>query len=152
MHVAVWILVAVVVGVGVASVVPYPGHCDVQVTVQNSDTAILVGNVYTITGVSGQTAGQSRIIDWQAIGLGFAPPAISATLTEKVTLSNGQSVSKSANALFPSVPVLNGQPLTASDTFTLGYVPTGTYTIQAELDQSGVGQVATGSGTVTVGC
>jgi hypothetical protein len=147
------VVVLLVLGsVGVLSVAPFPGRCDIRVSVGAVDIGVIVGTIFSISSVNPSVVGKSTIIDWQAVGLGFAPPALAAQFTMTVSLSDGQSVSKTENQFFPSVPLLNGQQFTASDTFYLGYVPVGNYAISVVLTQSGVGSVATGSGSISVGC
>ncbi len=142
----------VVGSVGALSVLPDPGHCDVRVGVGVLDVGVFGGTVYSITSVSPGIAGQTKIIDWTALGLGLAPPAAYAQLTMTVSLSDGQSVSRYENQFVPSVPLLNGASFTASDTFTLTYVPFGSYGVNVALTQSGAGTVASGSSSLTVGC
>lgn len=144
------VIVAVLVVVGL-SVAPYPGHCNVKVTVGATQLALIITTYFSINSVNAQSAGTSTILDWSAWLAGFGSPSLTATFSMTVTADSGQSVTKSETQLFPSVPLVNGQSLTASDTFMLGQVPTGTHAFNVALKQ-GSAQVASGSGSTTVGC
>lgn len=147
-----WIGVAAVVVVGflaVGSFVPLPGYFNVNVQVTAQEIPLLIGSYFSISSVQGSVKGPATLIDWGAAS--FALPALHATFTMTVCLNPGNHcTSKSASQWFTSIPVINGASVSATNTFTLGYIPSGQYSISVTLTQSG-STVATGSGSVTVG-
>lgn len=138
------VLGLIVTGVVVASLlfIPLPGYYNVEVTVDSWTVSAFVVNDYGISSVSPQVTGQSTILDAGVLG-GIGGPALEATFTMTVCVGS-HCASKSAAEWFPTVPVLNGGHLTVSNSFNIGYVPTGTYTVTAQLTQSG-NDVADGS-------
>lgn len=137
--------------IGTLSVVPLPGiaGCNVQVTVGATEFSFIVGTYFAINSVSATVTGPATLLDWGA-WLSVAPPALFATYSMTVTIA-GHASTQSSSQLFPSVPVVNGAQLTATDTFNLGQIPQGQQGIGVSLSQSG-NVVATGSGSVNVGC
>jgi hypothetical protein len=117
--------------------------------VNSYQIGVVVGTVFGISGVSGSTAGQSTILDWAAWTAGFTGFQLTASFKMTVCLNPGNyCASKSATDWFTTIPILGGQ-VTASNTFLVGYVPAGSYTISAQLLDSGQ-DVADGSGQVTI--
>ena len=152
------IVVVAVAAVAVFSFYPNPNRFNVNVEVTSEEVALLVTTYFSISSVTGQTSGHSPYLDWVAwyqsgslAPLGFAPPAINAEYKMTVCLTPGSyCASLGATQWFPSVPVINGGQVQATNHFTIGNVPSGTYTISATLFQTG-SSVASGSGSVTVG-
>lgn len=140
----------VVVGTALA---PYPNGYDVSVAVQSYEISVVVGTVFGVSSVSGSTIGQSRILDFPALGGGFVPPVLVGSFKMTVCVGGSHCSSASSSTWFPSVPVVNGQTVTATNTFTVGYVPSGLQPITVVLTQNGQ-TAATGSGSVCVngGC
>lgn len=135
------------------SVIPYPNAYNVTVAVGASEYSLVIANYFTVSVNSAQVTGQSPILDWSAWGLGVAPPALQATFVMTVCIE-GHCASKSRSEWFPTVPVINGNSVTASDTFVVGYVPSSStpVTVSVTLTQNG-GTVASGSGSLPcVGC
>lgn len=129
------------------------GQCNVQVDVTNLEVSLVVATYFQVTAVNPHVIGKATILDWQAWGLGFATPTLSSQFTETVQLSGPSSYSASKTQIqwLNSVPVVNGQQLTATDSFYLGYVGPGAYAVNVNLQQGGT-SVASGSGSLTVGC
>jgi hypothetical protein len=148
-------IIAIAVGVGfvlvaILSFVPVPNEYNVTVSVSSYEVGVLVGTIYGISGVSGSTTGPATVIDWTAIGLAFAF-GISGSFTMTVCLNGPSShcTSKSQDQWFASVPILGSQ-VTATNSFQLAYVPSGSYSISVTLTDNGANP-ATGSGSMTVG-
>src|SRR5579859_4679887 len=123
-------VVLAVVGVLVVvslSVAPYPGHCNVAVQVNVTELSLLVTTYFNIASASATTTGPAQILDWSAWLAGFGNAALSAQFSMTVTADSGQSNQKSETQWFPSVPFVNGATYSASDTFHLAQVPTGSH-------------------------
>lgn len=140
------VAVALVI-IGILSFTPLPGRYNVEVTVDSYELPLVLATDFGITSVTGQNIGQSTVIDWAVAGI--APFAIDATFTMTVCVGS-TCTSESSNTWFPSVPIIDGQSITATNTFKIGYVPGGEATISVTLTQSG-STVATGSGSIDVG-
>ena len=146
-----WIVATIITVLAFVAVIflPLPGYYNVSVTVGTQEISLLLVNDFSITGVSGQTTGQSTILDLGTL-LSLAPPALQATFTETVCVA-GHCASRDASSWFTTVPVINGGHLESTNTFAIGYVPaTCDATISVTLSQSG-STVATGSATMNVG-
>ncbi|MDE1879522.1 MAG: hypothetical protein KGI89_03140 [Euryarchaeota archaeon] len=146
----VWAAVGILTTVGVLSVAPLPNSYDATVVVQATDVALFVGTYFSVGIQSATTVGHSPILDWTILGLGFAWFALHATYSMTVTVG-GHSITKQEQGWFTSIPFLNGQQASATDTFKLAYVPGGQQDISVSLSQNGQ-VVATASGTMCVGC
>ena len=136
------------------SFVPIPGYSNVTVSVTAEEVSLVVADVFTISSVSGSTTGGSTVIDYAAASvLGISLPSVVSTFTMTVCLNPGNHCAqKSQSQWFPTVPFVNGQQLQATNSFVIGYVPSGHYSIAVTLSQSGQ-SVATGSASVCVpGC
>jgi hypothetical protein len=142
--------IVVFVAVLTLSFVPYPNAYNVTVSVNSSEVAVVFGEVFSINSVSGVTNGQATVIDWGAAGLGFAWASLSGTFTMTVCVA-GHCSSESAQSWFPSLPVLGGASASATNSFSIGYVPGGQSQISVTLTENG-NVVATGSGSMCVGC
>lgn len=146
------ILVGVLVGlalVGLLSFTPLPGYYNVQVTVQSYEVSFIVANDYGISSVGSNVLGQSTVIDWNALGLQL--PSLYSIYTMTVCLNPGNHcASKGSSSWFPTVPFVNGQQIFATNQFTVGYVPSGNYSISVNLVSSG-STLASGTGSVSVG-
>lgn len=141
-----------VTGLVVASLlfIPLPGYYNVQVEVDSWTVSAVFVNDFGISAVNPSVTGQSTILDVGVLG-GLGAPALEATFQMTVCVGS-HCASKSAAEWFPTVPILNGGHLTVSNTFNIGYVPKGTYTVTAQLTQNGA-DVADGSATnFCVGC
>jgi hypothetical protein len=152
-HPAIWITIGVAVGlILVLSVVPLPNSYNVEVEVQSYEISLILANDFGISSVQGNVQGQATVIDWGILGLGIGPPAISATFVMTVcVIDSSHCASKSASQWFPTVPIINGGKLTATDNFIIGYVPGQCQApITVQLTQNGA-DVADGSGTVDIG-
>lgn len=152
MHV--WLVVGIVAlaaGVGLASFVPIPQvlGCNVSVNVGLLEVSAVFTTYFSVTSVGGQTNGGSTLINWG--GLDFAPPALSASFTLSATVA-GHTGTRTGHQYFPSVPIINGGQLTASDVVNVGNIPDNTQQgISVALMQNGQ-TVATGSGSMGVSC
>lgn len=147
-------LIAIVIGVGVAaallaSIVPLPGYYNVTVNVESYEVSAILVNVFGITSVQAHVAGQATLLDWGATGLGISGPALESQFVMTVCVGS-HCTSKTRTEWFPTVPFVNGAQITASDSFTVGYVPAGSYSVTVTLTQSG-SNVASGSTSVVVG-
>lgn len=143
------IAVAAVLGaLLVLTYVPYPGHYNADITVTAVELSVIVATDFEITGVSASQAGQSSILQWNA--LSFTGFQVEGQFELTATLSNGLSSSLSSNQWFPSVPFVNGATVTATNTIEISYVPTGTYDVSVVLYDNG-DSVATGTTSLTVG-
>lgn len=145
------VLVTAVIIIGVLSFVPYPNTYNVQVSVTSSELSLLIVSDYNIVSVNGQTTGQSAILDWSAFGLGLTGPSLVSGFTMQVCVGQSHCASKSATVWFPTLPIISGQSIEATDVFTIGYVPGGNQPISVSLTDGG-NQVASGTGSLCVGC
>lgn len=139
----------IVASLAALSLVPAGGVAgwNVSVTVNYVVIGAFVVSSYSITGVSGITTGSSPFINW-GNSLNVQVFQVSATYVAKTCVGN-QCSTLSSNSWFPSIPVVNGQSVTASDTFNIGGVPAGHQSITTQLTSNGQ-VVATGSGSMCV--
>ena len=149
LKVVIYVLAALAVVVLVLAFVPLPGYYNVRVSVTSWTVSALIVNEYGISAVNPSVDGQSTILDFGVLG-GLSGPALQATYDMTVCVGS-HCTSKSASVWFPTVPILNGGQLSVTNTFTIGYVPSGTYPVTATL-QVGGSTVASGSSSICVGC
>ncbi len=138
-------------GLAAASFVPIPGYCNVSVSVTNFELSVVVGTEFEIQSISPSVTGKATALDWGGwLPAGFAWATLGGTFTERVTVGPA-STSKSETQLVPSLPYLNGAQLTATDSYSLAYVPVGQQPISVTLSE-GSSVVAMGSSSLNVGC
>jgi hypothetical protein len=151
LYVGIGVVVAAIITVIALAVIP-SGNYDVTINVTSQEISLVVANYFSISGVQPAGSSPAAILDLNAFGFSFGPPALNAQFEMTVCLTNSVAshcTSKSANQWFPTVPFINGATLTATNSFIVPSVPPGQYSIGVTLYQSG-SSVASGSGSVTV--
>jgi hypothetical protein len=145
--------IAIILVLAALSFVPLGGAAgyNVSVSVGYLQVSAIVATDYSITSVSGTTTGSSPLINW-GNSLSVQIFSLHTTYSAK-TCVGGQCATLSSSEWFPSVPVVSGASLTATDAFAIGGVPAGEQQITTTLTANGQ-VVATGSGTMCVngGC
>jgi hypothetical protein len=146
-HIVAITIAAIVVIVAVLFVAPaYPTSYDVAVTVNMSEVQAIIASYYSVNSVSGATAGQSRFIDINALGIVWGSVSASDSLQVCV---GGHCKTLSESKLFPTLPTNTN--LNVQTTVTVGYVPPGPQMITATLTVNGANE-GSSSGTVCAGC
>lgn len=141
-------IVVALLTVGALIVIPLPNQYNVKVTVVSTEVPLVIATYFQINSVDAKVSGQATVLDVGALSL--AGPALQATFSMTVCVGS-QCTTASSSQWFPSVPIVNGAQVTATNTFTVGYVPGGQQHVTATLYQNGQ-SVASGDSSICVAC